>query len=297
MELKAMNARVGNVHLLENKEYLFEPKLDGFRALCFINKTVRFISRNGLDMTDHYPTLQEIKKLTHAHSCVFDGEIIALDDKGMPRFELLQEGKPEIYCVFDILMKDNKILTHLPLIERKAILEKTLNDGTYIKKILFTTKGEALWKEMNERKGEGVMAKEINGLYYSGQRTATWLKIKIHNTLDCVIVGYGAKKRQLSSLALGLYDNYKKLHYIGNVGTGFSEQLIMDLLKLLEPLRINYNPTITQEVKEGIQFVKPHLTCEVKYEELTKQQIVRQAAFVRLRPDKKPEQCTFESQV
>jgi DNA ligase D-like protein (predicted ligase) len=296
MHYQAMNVRVGTEKDLENKNYIFEPKLDGFRALCFINTKVQFISRNNIDLTLHYPELQTIKKLIKARTCILDGEIVACDKEGIPQFELLQAGNPASYWAFDILMKNGKNLMNLTLLERKKILDSTLIAHKNIKKVFFTTHGKALWNEMLKRHGEGVIAKEITGIYHSGLRSNTWLKIKIDNTLDCVIVGYGTKKRQLSALGLALYDSDKKLHYIGKVGTGFSQERIIELLKLLEPLAINYNPTSTSDIK-NLHFVKPQLTCEVKYEELTRHKRVRQASFVRLRPNKKPLQCTFKSQI
>lgn len=296
--LLAMNARIGEKDDLKKSKFIFEPKVDGIRALCFVNKKMKFISRNEKDITKDYPEL-EFRKQIKADSCVLDGEIVAFDKNGVPKFGLLQRGHEAHYIVFDILSLNNKRLVQVPLIERKEILDEVVKDGNRIEKIIYTTKGEVLWKEMVERGFEGVMAKEKNSIYYSGERKKIWLKIKTFKSIDPVIIGYTKKKRILSSLAVGLYDK-SNLYYIGKVGTGFTEKLIKELHSKLKKIEVKSlklkNEGEHESAIKNIQWVKPKYVCEVKYLEFTKYGILRQPAFVRLRSEKGPKDATFKDQ-
>ena len=293
MKIAAMNAHMGSQKDLNNPDTIYEPKLDGIRALCYVNKEVQFISRNDIDLTQRFSGLKNDVRVA-AKSCILDGEIIAYDTHGNPNFTSLQTGSTTNYIVFDILMKDGKSLVHLPLHERKKILEKTVVDTNTIKKIVFTIDGKKLWKLMLKHKMEGVMAKLINSHYYPGKRSKVWLKVKFTNTLDAVIVGYTVGRRAIASLALAVYNN-DKLQYIGNVGTGFSEELIKDLHKQLLPLETNKKP-VPEVPGKDIIWVKPKLVCEIKFAEFTRFTIMRSPVFLRLRFDKKPRQCTLKDQ-
>src|SRR5438094_10557265 len=116
--VKAMNAHVGTPALLDDPHYIFEPKLDGIRALCYVNKTKHFISRNDLDLTSNYPEF-DFRKAIKARSAILDGEIVAYDKEGHPSFAELQAGTKAYYVIFDVLMKNGKLLIDLPLHERK----------------------------------------------------------------------------------------------------------------------------------------------------------------------------------
>jgi bifunctional non-homologous end joining protein LigD len=296
MKLSVMNAKIGDQSLLNKAGYIYEPKLDGYRALCYVNKTITLISRNGKDITSNYPELTGMRKNIKAKSCILDGEIVAYDEQGNPSFSLLQRQRTANYIVFDILMKDGELLIDKPLIERKKILEDTVIDGNRIQKILYTNDGVALWHEIKKRHLEGIMAKETEGLYYPGRREKTWLKIKMTNTIDCIIVGYIQGTRIISSLALALYDESKKLRYIGTVGTGFKEQFLIHLFHALEMIKVSVPPVVNPPKNKFIQWVKPTLVGEIKYLEFTRSMILRAPVFLRLRTDKKPQECTFIDQ-
>src|SRR5215467_14504287 len=114
MKFSPMKAYVGSMDDLQRKDWVYEPKLDGYRALCYVDSNVAFISRYGNDLTQDYD-LSAVKKSVRAKTCILDGEIIAYDKQGLPNFSLLQQGYPATYIVFDILMKDGKSLINLPL--------------------------------------------------------------------------------------------------------------------------------------------------------------------------------------
>ena len=110
--------------------WLFEPKWDGYRALCFLrNGVVRFTSRNQRDLTKRFPELLVIAKSIKASSAIIDGEIVALDENGSQCFEQLQNHKRDcfiIYFAFDVIFLDGESRTDFPLVERKAQLERIL---------------------------------------------------------------------------------------------------------------------------------------------------------------------------
>ena len=294
MSSLAMNAYSTTSDLLDHAGYIFEPKLDGYRVLCYVNNGVKFITRNGLDVTANYPELA-FRSSIKAKNCILDGEVIAYDKKGLPSFNALQNGSPATYMVFDILKKNDVWLIDKPLLERKKILETTVIDGRYIEKVFFTTQGLALWDTVVAKRMEGVMAKVKDSPYLTGVRSKNWLKIKVFNTIDCVIVGYKQGARIISSLALALYESDNSLRYIGNVGTGFSMAFLNQLYKQLEPLAVKKSP-VNISIND-MQWVKPRLVCEVKYVEITPAGMLRSPVFVRLRDDKKARDCTVKDQM
>lgn len=293
----AMNAFVTTTAILGSSDYIYEPKLDGFRALCFKDKngTITFVSRNNLDLTEQFFSTIDFKNDIHASTCVLDGEIVAYDTSGRPNFSSLKNGIQAHYVVFDILMKDGESLLDTPLLQRKALVEKTVSPSKLLQIIPYTTNGKLLWKEVVALKLEGMMAKEKESLYYPGKRSPVWLKIKLVNTIDCIIIGYTSHKRTIAALALGLYNEQGELIHIGNVGTGFSEKTLQDLEATLMPLTIEKNQT-NAEIK-NIHWVKPKIVCEIKYQEITPYQKLRIPVFIRLRDDKKPAECTVAEQL
>ena len=207
---KAMLAYPGQREDLERESFVYEPKLDGTRALCYKDGRIRFVNRRERDITARYPEL-DISSSILAKTCVLDGEIVVFDDRGNPSFHLLQKREqasptvyhlrsgqhPATYVVFDILNVDGKDLTMQPLGERRKVLERTVIDGPFMRIIVQTPDGRKLWDLIVERGVEGVMAKKVNGHYEQGIRSRQWLKIKTKQTDDCVIVGFTHEKRAI----------------------------------------------------------------------------------------------------
>ena len=284
-----MLAATGTKAILKSTEYIFEPKLDGYRALCEKNAgTLRFTSRNNRDITREFPELA-FGDLIKA-DCVLDGEIVIYDEKGNPSFSLLQRQKhhdrPATYVAFDILELEGRNLKTLPLSTRKRTLAGIIEEGRNLQTMPGTADGERLWDVVTARHLEGVMAKKKESLYVTG-RSHAWLKIKDEKTVDCVIVGYVTKTRTIASLALGLYDA-GSLTYIGQVGTGFSESLVGELAT--ELVRAGSNVALPKNV----QHVVPDKVCEVRYLQYTKDHRLRGPVFVRMRDDKPVEECTID---
>ena len=186
-----------------DKDWIFEVKWDGFRAIAYIEEPFSLKSRNEKELKQNFPELQELNKL--ASNIVVDGEIIVMRE-GKPDFQsLLERGQavsigeiqrqenraPAVYIVFDILEKDGKPLTKLPLMERKAILKDSLKEGSNVLFCDFIEeKGETYFQLALEKGLEGVVAKRKDSEYEEGLRTGSWLKIKKLKTCDCVIFGY-----------------------------------------------------------------------------------------------------------
>lgn len=290
--LRVMKATMGTLTDLKKKDCIFEPKLDGFRALCYVNKKIALISRNNL--TFNYEL--DIRHAIKARTCVLDGELISFDTKGRPSFTAFQEGYPIHYAVFDILMKDNQLLTEQPLMVRKKILAQTIQANQTISVVPFTVNGPALWRRMVQYHLEGVIVKEQDSLYYMGKRSNVWRKVKRHSTADCVIVGYTQKNRDISSLALGLYNQQHQLVYMGNVGTGMDERLLAQLYPLLKK-SVTHQLPVDAAINKQIVWVQPRLVGEIKYAQVTRHNKFRSPVFLRLRTDKSPAECTIADQL
>jgi len=169
-----------------NPGWLFEPKWDGFRAICFFESgSVRLVSRNKKSLTAKFPALQSIAKSIRATTAVLDGEIAAVDKTGTPRFNLLRAkeqgtGHVVIYFAFDLLYLDGRDLTQEPVIKRKALLKKIL-PRRQVARLRYTDHvigdGKAMFAELSRLKLEGMVAKRCDSIYVSG-RTRAWLKVK-----------------------------------------------------------------------------------------------------------------------
>lgn len=165
-----------------DQNWLFEPKWDGYRAICYYDQTsARFISRRNNDLSKRFPELQQIH--VRADSAIIDGEIVALDEAGLPCFDELRKKRrscPIVFYAFDLIELDGKDLRGLPLLKRKAFLKRTLR-RTRNNRVRFTEhivgEGLALFARLEERQLEGMVAKRIDSKYESG-RTRDWLKVK-----------------------------------------------------------------------------------------------------------------------
>jgi DNA ligase D-like protein (predicted ligase)/DNA ligase D-like protein (predicted 3'-phosphoesterase) len=305
---KPMLAKVSE-EAFSGKDWVFEIKWDGFRAIAYIEESFSLKSRNEKELKQNFPELAHLNKL--ASNIVVDGEIVVMRE-GKPDFQsLLERGKavstgeiqrqssraPTVYIVFDILEKNGKSLTKLPLTERKAILQGSLKEGTNVLLCDFIEeKGEAYFQSALEKGLEGVVAKRKDSIYEEGLRTGSWLKIKKLKTCDCVIFGYtkGSESRgaTFGALLLGVYDNGKAV-YLGKVGTGFTKEMIRTLTGKFDKIKTQVTP-FNLEAGDLVTWLQPKLVCEVAYQVLTRDVRLRMARFKRLRDDKPPEQCTLD---
>ncbi len=162
-------------------DWIFEPKWDGYRALCLIeHDSVRFMSRNKKELTKRFPELSRIHRAIKGNSAILDGEIVGLDENDFPRFENLQNRKKcvVVYYVFDCLMLNGNDLRSEPLISRKMVLKEILKKSPLIKITDHVVEhGKDLFSRVEELGLEGIVGKKADGLYVGG-RTRDWLKIK-----------------------------------------------------------------------------------------------------------------------
>jgi bifunctional non-homologous end joining protein LigD len=279
----------------DREGWAFEVKWDGFRSLAEIKGgKVRLLSRNGKLQNARFPAVAAALD-GFPINAVFDGEIVAVDAKGRPHFQYLQnsmragEGRI-LYYVFDVLYAAGYDLRPLPLKRRRAILEKLLPaSGTVRLSEAIERTGRAFFRAAEKNGLEGVVAKDMNSPYRSGARTREWLKIKVQKGQEAVVCGFTrprASRKYFGALILGAYRK-GRLIYIGHVGTGFTERTLKELHAKLAPLATPRSP-FAEEPKTNmpVTWVAPRLICEVKFSEWTAEGLMRHPVFLGLREDK-----------
>lgn len=284
----------------DKPDWVYEPKYDGYRAITKIhNGEVEMVSRNGNAFNHKYAPL--IKELENVQSdVIFDGEVVIEDKNGISNFQLLQNygttGKGYLrYYVFDLLYLNGHSLTHLPLIQRRELLEAVFAQTELVHIMpssIVAGKGKKLMKQLTKKGYEGIIAKDSNSQYFPGIRANSWLKIKNHQSLEAVICGYTVpqnSRKFFGSLVLGIYDN-NKLVYIGNCGTGFTETSLMELHKKFEQLQTTECPFEHAPKMKGQKgrptWVEPKLVCNVVFANWTQEKHLRVPVFMGLRTDK-----------
>jgi len=286
--------------------WLYEVKWDGYRAIARVaGGETTLTSRRGNDLTGRFSNVaRAIARAVRTPDCVFDGEVCALDEQGRSSFSVMQQGKgPLVYYAFDLLEVDGEQLLELPLRERRARLAELLDlrDGTVRLSEAFDD-GEALYEAAQEQRLEGVIAKRPDSRYQPGRRTREWLKVKTHGRQEFVIAGYtkgqGKRSGRLGSLVLAV-NRGGELHYVGNCGTGFTEDEIEKLMRKLRPLERATPPFAVvpkmPKVKKGdIVWVTPKLVCEVEFAEWTHDGRLRAPSYKGLREDKTPAEVRRE---
>ena len=272
----------------DSKDYLFEIKFDGIRAIIFASpKKVLIKTRNNIDVTDIYPELQSIKDLVK-NNTIFDGEIVAFQNN-LPSFSKLQERshlknknkikklsmkEPICYVCFDILY-DNKDLTNLKLTERKKILENIKDNDVFIKTKSINEKGKLLFKEIKKIGLEGIVAKRKDSLYQISTRADDWLKIKNFKKDTFYIGGYTENENSpVISLALGELKR-EKLYYVGNVSMAKKNSLYQKI-KMLKTRKLS---TFCDYAKKDLNYINPQYKCSIFYMERTKSNHLRQPIF------------------
>jgi bifunctional non-homologous end joining protein LigD len=281
----------------DDKQWVFETKWDGFRLITERRSgTVTLWSRNGINVSKRYtvllPALQKIEG-----SCVIDGELCALDERGRSRFQLLQNALNKkaklLYVVFDALFVSGKDIRQKQLLERKEILKALLPRDPLLRFSQHVAEfGKREFAKAQRRHEEGVIAKRAAGLYYSGKRTREWLKFKAVHEQEVVIVGYTKPRRSrqfFGSLVLAVRDKANKgWVYVGHVGTGFDQAALKSIYETMQPLRTDKKP-FDQKVKyeNATTWLIPKLVGEVKFTEWTSDNEMRHPVFLGLRIDKK----------
>jgi len=200
----------------DSPDWIFEIKLDGYRAITVFDSAgeAHLWSRNGLPLEAKFPALANAVSKLKLRSTILDGEVVALDENGIPRFQLLQRFQkqpkaPTLYYVFDVLWYKGDDLTGKSILERRSVLERILKPtaeiqlGNYVE-----DEGKALFELTKERGMEGIIAKRKDSIYRPGKRSSDWLKIKTRLQQEFVVGGFTAPKgsrKHLGAIVLGAY--------------------------------------------------------------------------------------------
>jgi len=288
----------------DDPEWLFEIKWDGYRALAEVQQgKVTLVSRNRKAFTGKYgPVAEALEALTV--DAVFDGEIVAVDSKGMANFQLLQnwQNAPvELhFYIFDLLWLEGYEVTMLSLLQRKELLRQLIPEDSAVLRYSdhVEGKGKAFFKAALKQGLEGIMAKRSDSIYTVGSRSQEWLKIKVNQRQEVVIAGFTeprGSRKHLGALLLGAYDQ-GKLVYVGHTGSGFTTQTLQELHEQLLPLAIDECPFEScPKANSRVTWLRPELVCEIKFTEWTREGVARHPIFMGLRSDKRPEEVQIEA--
>ena len=310
-----MMARASNALPRDEKNWSFEVKWDGVRAIAYVQPgRLRLESRNLNDITDAYPEVRGLIGALGMHEAVLDGEIVAFDENGRPSFERLQRrmhvsapaairrlqsSMPVMYAIFDALYLDGRSLMELPYRERRAELESLgLSGPAWRVPAAHPGEGKLLLEATAKQGLEGVVAKRLDSRYEPGRRTGNWLKIKHTLRQELVIGGWipgeGRRTSRIGALLMGYHEDGRFV-YAGRVGTGFTEKTLDDLRQRLEPLRRDTSPfDKAPKLPREAVFVEPHLVAEIELREWTAERIMRAPSFKGLREDKSPSEVRLE---
>jgi bifunctional non-homologous end joining protein LigD len=286
--------------------WIYELKFDGYRIVTRIEDgDVRLFTRNGNNWTGKMKSLaEEVAKLGIA-SAWLDGEVVVMNAKGVPEFQLLQNAfdssktKDIVYFVFDMPYFGGYDLTRVPLVERRELLKKVLENNTS-PRIRFSDAFDVDAKELLDnacKRGlEGLIGKRANAPYAS-TRSSSWVKLKCTRRQEFVIAGFTDPKGSrvgFGSLLLGVHDSAGRLRYAGNVGTGFDDASLRELRTNLKSLETDKDPFFERARDVKGHWVKPKLVAEVAFTEWTSEDRIRHPVFHGLRTDKDARAITRE---
>jgi bifunctional non-homologous end joining protein LigD len=298
------------------QDFSYELKLDGIRCIARKNGThVLLYNRHGRDITRVYPDLVHEFARLDTLPCVVDGEIVALDERGVPSFQRIAERAhlyrdfdirlickriPVTFVVFDILAVGEYDLRPLPLSARRSFLRRTIPETRSIRVIdVFDGDPTALLAFCRQHHLEGIVAKRSNSPYRSGLvRSDDWYKWKNERHDDFVVVGFtlgeGARAR-MGAIDVASFDD-GKFTYRGKVGSGLDDRAIHMLRARLLPLRTDA-PTACGEyhpAPQGRIHVLPEVVVSVKYGGLSERGSLRFPVFRGIRDDVLPEECAID---
>ena len=283
----------------DEKNWTYELKYDGFRAIAGLTGgRLALWSRNELDLAERFPHIALRVSKIKVGDVVLDGEIVALDDNGAPRFQLLQQGdNREQIFFFDILWLDGRDLRNETYETRRGILERVLRRapaGVRMATRLDSTGDDALAQA--KRDGwEGIIAKKKSSCY-EPRRSKEWLKIKALNEQEFAIIGFNPSShssKEIGSLHLAVNER-GKWRYAGKVGTGFSAKQRVWFRTELGKDIVPASPAADAPRERVATWVRPRLVGQVAFTEWTADDRLRHPSFLGLRDDKRPEEAVRE---
>ncbi|HET7220248.1 MAG TPA: non-homologous end-joining DNA ligase [Vicinamibacterales bacterium] len=302
--VQPMAARVVD-RLPEGPQWVYEVKLDGYRALVLKNGSrVQIRSRNDKDLTAVYPTVVAAARRLNADRATIDGEIVAVDVNGRPSFQALQHrgahaGHVIAFYAFDILHLDGADLLAQPLEARRRRLPGVLGSSGLLLSAELAGSAADVIDAVRSLGLEGVVAKRRSSPYVPGERTNSWLKLKLDKQQEFVIGGYRPGPNGVDALLVGFYEG-TKLHFAGKVRAGFTPHLRREVSAQVRALHTarcpfvdlpssrtsHWGGGVTAEQMREMQWLRPALVAQIRFVEWTAEGHLRHAAFLGLRADK-----------
>lgn len=286
---------ISSIEVKENNQYIHEVKWDGIRGLVYLqNKEFKIFTKRGNERTEFYPELSILSKEFSNEDITLDGEIVVLDKNGLPSFynSLIREtvrskrnfqyylnNYPVNYIIFDILKHKDKLITKLPLFERKQLLAKLLksitsqSDTIHISEVY--TDGKELFQKMRQRNMEGIVSKKLDSLYLEGKKHDAWFKTKFTKKMLCVIGGIQWKDEKPKSLVLGVTTSNGKLNYVGKASLGLKQSDLKLLKENINELSQKECPFETSSISNidvtgsELSWIYPAITCWINFLELS----------------------------
>jgi bifunctional non-homologous end joining protein LigD len=289
-------------------DWLFEPKLDGYRVIAFVAGTgVRLQSRRGIDLTAQFPEIVAKLAALGGDHLILDGEIVALGPDGRPSFNALQNRAqrrgeadiadaqrqtPAVLVCFDLLHFAGVNLRPAPYAERRRWLSQCLLPSAHIQLIHAGKDAEALYAAAIASGYEGVVAKRLDSVYQPGQRVAAWRKVRPVRSAEFVIggctTGKGARE-PLGALLLGYWED-GSLKYAGHVGSGLDDAAVSELTQRTRQLKAKRSPFAQKPpIHRPTTWLEPRLVAEVNFVGWTPAGLLRAPVFARLRDDVPPQ--------
>jgi bifunctional non-homologous end joining protein LigD len=326
--LDPMLAKPGDVPQSDGDDWAYEIKWDGVRVLGYADRgRWCMLSRRHEDVSARYPELEPIAEALGEHSAILDGEVVALDADGRPRFQLIQSRmgltspamiqarvklQPVDYVIFDLLHLDGRCVRELPYVQRRELLEELGLDAQRWRTPRYRHGGGPDLLEAARLQGlEGIVAKRCDSPYRPGKRTGEWIKTRVWRRQEFVIGGYipgeGSRAKGVGSLLVGYYDRRRselgsgetqELRFAGGVGSGLKEADIDFLTRELRERERASSPFVVghpsgPKAKTAV-WCEPELVCEVSWTEWTNEGTLRQPAFKGMRNDKDPREVVKE---
>ena len=310
-----MLARSGSLPA-DDSDWGLEIKWDGVRAIAYSEPGELLLeSRNLNDITDSYPEVFGVNAALGSHSAVLDGELVAFDRDGRPSFAALQQrmhtasraqarrlakGTPVTYVIFDLLWLDGHSLMREPYKERRRQLAAlALSGESWQTPDHVVGQGAQLLAASAEQHLEGMVAKRLESAYQPGVRSRDWVKVKTVARQELVVGGWmpgkGKRKQSIGALLLGVYEAGGVLRYVGRVGSGFDEEDLQRLSRLLAPLERASAPFgAGEKPPRGAIFCEPRLVVEVEFTSWTSAGSLRHPVYKGVREDKPAKQVVRE---
>src|SRR6266403_4269949 len=293
--------------------WIWEVKLDGYRALAVRSGTgVTLFSRRRKSLNKQFPYIVDALA-DLPEGTVVDGEVVAIDDHGRPDFNLLQNFRAEAsriqYYVFDLLCWNNRDLTRVPMVERRALLKSlvVIRDKRIRIADYFEAPPKDLLSAVREQGLEGIIGKRKDSLYQPGKRSGAWIKYRVNRGQEFVIGGYFPGPHGIDSLIVGYYDG-DKLMYGARTRNGFvpaSRRQVFSKLKHLvtltcpfvnlpETRRSRFGEELNGEKMKKAIWLRPEAVAQIEFLEWTEGDMLRHSKFVGLREDKNPRSVVKE---